>query len=166
MNLVIRQADTKDIPTINSLAKVVFPETYKEILSPEQLDYMMDWMYSPTNLEKQMEEGHVYFIATYDGEECGYVSVSTEGKDLFHLQKIYVLSSFQGKHIGKKLFEHIVEYLKSIHPEPFTLELNVNRNNKAFSFYKRMGMEVARQGDFPIGNGFYMNDYIMSLKVE
>ncbi|MBP5473530.1 MAG: GNAT family N-acetyltransferase, partial [Bacteroidales bacterium] len=62
MNLAIRQADTKDIPNINALANVIFPETYKDILSPEQLDYMMDWMYSPSNLKKQMEEGHVYFI--------------------------------------------------------------------------------------------------------
>ena len=46
----------------------VFPATYKEILSPEQLDYMMDWMYAPDNMRKQMEEeGHVYFIA-YKGE--------------------------------------------------------------------------------------------------
>ena len=38
--------------------------SYKEILSPEQLDYMMDWMYAPENIRKQMEEeGHVYFIA-------------------------------------------------------------------------------------------------------
>ena len=49
---------------------------YKEILSPEQLDYMMDWMYAPENIRKQMEEeGHVYFIAYKEGKPCGYVSV-------------------------------------------------------------------------------------------
>ena len=31
------------------------------------------------------------------------------------------------------------------------------------SFYRHLGMTVLRQGDFHIGNGFYMNDYIMGL---
>ena len=41
--------------------------------------------------------------------------------------------------------------------------LNVNRNNNAVSFYRKMGMEILGQGDFDIGSGYYMNDYIMSL---
>ena len=40
-------------------------------------------------------------------------------------------------------------------------ELNVNRHNKALDFYKKMGMSIDRSGDFDIGGGFYMNDYIM-----
>ena len=42
---VIKQATTADIPLINKLAWNVFPETYKNILSHEQIEYMMDWMY-------------------------------------------------------------------------------------------------------------------------
>ena len=61
---VIKQATTADIPLINKLAWNVFPETYKNILSHEQIEYMMDWMYSIENLHKQMEEeGHIYYIA-------------------------------------------------------------------------------------------------------
>ena len=46
----IRKATTDDCGLINQMAGEVFPATYKEILSPEQLDYMMDWMYSPENI--------------------------------------------------------------------------------------------------------------------
>ena len=45
------------------------------------------------------------------------------------------------------------------------MELNVNRNNKALQFYEHMGMRKLREGDFPIGNGYYMNDYIMGLDI-
>lgn len=38
----IRKATFADCELINRMAKEVFPATYKEILSPEQLDYMMD----------------------------------------------------------------------------------------------------------------------------
>ena len=63
----IRKATSADCGLIHKLAWQIFPETYKEILSKEQLDYMMDWMYSPKNLRKQMEEeGHIYYIAYKD----------------------------------------------------------------------------------------------------
>ena len=45
------------------------------------------------------------------------------------------------------------------------IELNVNRRNKALDFYRREGMHIARTGDFPIGGGFYMNDYIMAVEL-
>ena len=88
-----------------------------------------------------------------------------EGEDLFHLQKIYVLPSFQGKHLGKLLFEQAVKAIKEIHPTPCEMHLNVNRNNKALRFYEYMGMKKVDEGDFAIGNGYYMNDYIMGLTI-
>ena len=87
--LTIQKVTVADCELINKMAGEVFPATYKEILSPEQLDYMMDWMYAPENIRKQMEEeGHVYFIAYKEGKPCGYVSVQQQEKDIFHLQKI------------------------------------------------------------------------------
>ena len=44
MMFEIRKATMEDVPVIRDMASVVFPETYREILSPEQIDYMMDWM--------------------------------------------------------------------------------------------------------------------------
>lgn len=44
--------------------------------------------------------------------------------------------------------------------------INVNRNNKALHFYERKGMKKLREGDFAIGNGYYMNDYIMGLEIK
>lgn len=164
--LTIRKASTDDCNFINTLASIAFPATYRDILSPQQLDYMMEWMYAPHRIAKQMtEEGHVYFIAYLNGEACGYLSVQPQENAIFHLQKIYVLPPFQGKGVGQFLFEQAVRYIKEIHPEPCLMELNVNRNNKAVHFYERMGMKKLREGDFDIGNGYYMNDYIMGLKL-
>lgn len=161
-----RIATTDDCLLINRLASQIFPETYREILSQDQLEYMFEWMYSPENLHKQMKEGHVYFIAYAESEVCGYLSVQQENENLFHLQKIYVLSSFQGTHAGSFLFHEAVKYIKKVHPSPCKMELNVNRNNRAIQFYEHMGMKKMREGDFPIGNGYYMNDYIMGIEIE
>ena len=162
----IRKATTADCALIQKLAQQIFPVTYKDILTPEQTDYMMEWMYSLDNIRKQMEEeGHVYFLAYEECEAAGYVSVQQQGEDLFHLQKIYVLPYYQGAHCGSFLFREAVKYIRDVHPAPCIMELNVNRNNKALQFYEHMGMRKLREGDFPIGNGYYMNDYIMGLEI-
>ncbi len=162
----IRKATTEDCALIRKLAWQVFPETYKDILAPAQIDYMMEWMYSEENIRKQMEEeGHVYLLAYEECEAAGYVSVQPEGEGLFHLQKIYVLPYYQGAHCGSFLFREAIKYIKAVHPAPCTMELNVNRHNKALHFYEHMGMRKVREGDFPIGNGYYMNDYIMGIDI-
>lgn len=161
---LIRKATGADAALINRMAQEVFPATYSSILSPEQLDYMMQWMYSPANILDQMARGHRYFLA-FEGEKAlpaGYVSFNREDADLYHLQKIYALPAYQGRGLGRLLFETVVSAIRDEHPEPFTLELNVNRNNPAVNFYLHLGMHIARSGDFPIGNGFFMNDYIMA----
>ncbi|WP_302250816.1 GNAT family N-acetyltransferase [uncultured Alistipes sp.] len=164
--LTIRDASERDIDLIRRLAGEAFPATYRELLTPGQLDYMMKWMYSEASLRRQLAEGHHYFIAETDGEPCGYLSVERQGPDLFHLQKIYVLPRYQGIGAGAALFRHAVAYIRGVHPGRSLMELNVNRQNRALHFYEHMGMRRLREGDFPIGEGYYMNDYIMGLEID
>lgn len=167
MQLSVRRASEADCDRIRSLADVAFPATYRELLAPEQLDYMMAWMYGrETLLHELRSEAFAWFIASADGEPCGYLSVEREGEDRFHLQKIYVLPRFQGAGVGAFLFRQAVEYIRGVHPAPCRMELNVNRRNRALHFYERMGMRKLREGDFPIGGGYFMNDYIMGLDIE
>lgn len=163
---VIRKASVNDIPVIREMASVSFPDTYREILSSEQIDYMMEWMYSEESLYRQMmDEGHIYYLAYREGRAVGYMSIQPEGEHVFHLQKLYVLPVFQGMHLGKRLFEQAIKTIKEIHPAPCLMRLNVNRNNRALAFYEKMGMTKINEGDYPIGNGYYMNDYIMGLEI-
>ena len=170
--LLIRRASADDIPLIMSLAEVAFPATYREILSPGQLAYMMEWMYSEPALQRQMgQDGHIFFIPEFEGHPCGYVSVQPHGLQddqtyLFELQKLYVLPDFQGLHIGERLYRHIASFVRrSAGDWPCRLELHVNRYNKAVSFYEHLGLEILREGDFPIGHGYFMNDYIMGARL-
>ena len=163
----IRKATLEDIELINRLAWIVFPHTYKDLLTPGQIDFMMDWMYSPTNLKKQMTEaGHIYYLAFEGNEPAGYLSIQPEAEHIYHLQKIYVLPSFQGKKLGKLFFQQAIDGIKELHPEPCQMRLNVNRyNTKAVEFYQRMGMKKIFEGDFDIGHGYLMTDYIMALDI-
>ncbi len=171
MDISIKRAGKDDLQTIHEMAEVVFRETYKTILSPEQMDYMMEWMYSIPNLEKQVAIGHTYYIAWNGVEPQGYVSVrkdstDPDGTEVWHLEKIYVMPSDQGKGLGLRLLESAKQHVRDNKSGlKARIELNVNRNNPAVGFYRRQGLSILRQGDFPIGNGFYMNDYIMGIDV-
>lgn len=128
----------------------------------------MDMMYSEASLFLQMTtEKNTFFIE--DGR--GYVSFrpdgrTADGQDRFHLEKLYVLPEYQGTGLGKKLFDKVCERVSAISTGTSLLELNVNRSNPAVHFYEHLGMKKSRQGDFPIGNGFFMNDYIMSIEIS
>ena len=166
--VTFRTAGIDDTPLIEELAQEIFRTTYKGMLPPEQIDFMMEWMYSQKSLRKQiLEERHIYHIAYYAGEPVGYLSLQQQGERLWHLQKIYLRSGVQGKSVGKKMFQKAVEYIKEHSPLPATMELNVNRNNvKAWQFYEHMGMCKTSRGDFHIGRGYYMNDYIMTMEIS
>lgn len=158
----IRQAGLEDIPLIRKMADVAFRETYKSIITPEQIDYMMDWMYSAGSLERQMtEERNAFFLC--DGK--GYASIrpdgEKDGRSRFHLEKLYVLPEYQGKGVGRALLGRALEYARAQAGGEAIVELNVNRNNPAVGFYEKMGFTVDHDVDNPIGNGFFMNDHIM-----
>lgn len=163
----IRKATLEDISLINEMAWIVFPHTYNKMLPPGQTEYMMEWMYSEESLHKQMtQDGHIYYLAFKDDEPAGYLSIQPEAEHVYHLQKIYVLPHFQGLKLGKLLFNYAIKSIKELHPEPCQMLLNVNRDNtKAVEFYQRMGMSKVFEGDFEIGQGYLMTDYIMGLDI-
>lgn len=96
------------------------------------------------------------------GGEAARAALATD-IPLFHLHKLYVLPCCQRQGLGRRLFHAATAYARSEAGGRCRIELNVNRWNKALDFYRREGMHIARTGDFPIGGGFYMNDYIMAV---
>ena len=167
MNFSIRKATTDDCSLIRELASQIWEPTYRSILPEEQLNYMFEMMYSVEHINQQMTElGHRYFIFYADNEPVGYLSIETKSEDEFIFQKIYTLPELQGKGLGRYIIEQGIAYLKSIHPSPFIVELYVNRENPAVAFYEHVGMKKIDTRDHHIGNGYYMNDYIMAMKIE
>ena len=162
-SLSLRRAYEKDVPLIRDLSLKIWPQTYSTILSAEQVDYMMNMMYSETSLLKQMKEDHEFIIVDDGKEPVGFASFGLTGPGVYKLHKIYVLPSRQGKGTGRFV---INELLKAIARKGgSSLELNVNRNNKAKEFYEKLGFAVLREEDIDIGGGYFMNHYVMEKKL-
>lgn len=171
--ILIEKVGVEAIDDIKSVADIAFRATYNSILSLEQIDYMMEWMYSKDSLQKQiLEQNNSYFLARLQDRCVGYAAIrpdletSLMGINVYHLEKIYLLPECQGGGYGRLLLEKVFNYVLDISANECIVELNVNRNNRARTFYEKMGFRVVREGDFSIGNGFFMNDFIMRLLLK
>jgi GNAT superfamily N-acetyltransferase len=164
-SLSIRPGDLDDINIIGFLAQQIWPETYGEILTGEQLQYMLNLFYSPASLRRQMLDDKHQFLIVEEGEEpIGFAAWSgTAEPGVFKLHKLYVLPGRQGKGLGRGMLQYIYQVIRPQGAR--TLLLNVNRWNKARQFYERMGFAVIKEEDVPIGRGYFMNDYVMEVSV-
>ena len=163
--LTIRTADLDDLNTIGYLAYQVWPTAYKDILTFEQLHYMLQYFYSPAALREQMvSKQHVFILVENEEEEpLGFASYSETKKGVYKLHKLYILPSTQGKNVGRTLLEAVEENCRELGAAK--LILNVNRFNKAKTFYEKLGYSILAEEKVDIGNGFVQDDYVMEKKL-
>jgi diamine N-acetyltransferase len=162
--IAVIKAGTEHIAMIQNLANITWPVTYGDILTPAQLDYMMELMYSKAALQKQMQSGQQFILAQEQDKFVAFASYSLQpGSNpvVCKLNKIYILPNQQGKGIGKLLINYITTDIKGAD----TLQLNVNKHNRALHFYEKLGFKIVAEEIIDIGQGFYMDDYVMALKL-
>ncbi len=161
--LVIRTAVSDDIALIRNIAEQTWPVAYGNIISAEQIRYMLDMIYSDAALHEQIAKGHQFYIAEYHQQPIGFASVSNEGEEGCKLNKLYILPDIQRTGAGKALLQEVIDY--TIAQKQTRLFLQVNKENKAKDFYEKMGFTIERAYKLDIGKGFVMDDYIMSKTV-
>ncbi len=162
--VAVSKVGTETISSIQQLAEITWKVAYSSIISPSQMKYMLDLFYSESSLQKQMQEGQQFIAASENEQTVGFASYSpksTREPNVYRLHKIYIDPNQQGKGIGKLLIDFIIADIK---PNNATnLELNVNRHNKALHFYEKLGFKIIKEEDIDIGEGYFMNDYVMNL---
>jgi diamine N-acetyltransferase len=161
--MIIKKASENDIETIQLLANTIWPIAYKNIISAAQISYMLDLFYSTDALKKQIQTGHQFIISFENSAPIGFASFSSPSRNsntVSRLHKIYVLPNTAIKGIGSLLLEYICNEAKNMGAT--SLELNVNKFNTAKYFYEKKGFVVINEQVIDIGNGFIMDDYVMS----
>jgi GNAT superfamily N-acetyltransferase len=157
----IRTATVNDVDTILSIADTTWWVAYSPILEREQIEFMLNEIYSADKIGKQVADNlQTYLLLEEEGEPVAFAAYSPreENADIYKLHKLYCLPKTQGKGYGKILINEVAEKTKKASKN--VLELNVNRYNKAKSFYEKMGFEMAYEEDIAIGP-YWMNDYVM-----
>lgn len=163
----IISAKENHFPIVQRIAHQTWPITFKGILSPEQITYMLEMMYSIESLKQQLKKGQVFILAKEKDNIVGFASYEPRyaGMPKTKIHKLYILPSAQGKGVGKKLIQRLNASAEA--KGDGILSLNVNKfNNSAIRFYEKNGFKETAREDIPIGNGFWMEDVVMEKKVE
>ncbi|HEY6975971.1 MAG TPA: GNAT family N-acetyltransferase [Chitinophagaceae bacterium] len=162
--ITIVKAAEKDIPSIQHIAYTTWPLVYGPIVGETQLAYMLILIYSTSSLKRQMQNGSTFLLAKEKKESIAFAAYFLKSGNVYKLDKLYTLPNQQGKGLGKMLINYIIEQIKTL--SATALHLNVNRyNTNAQSFYKHLNFRIIKEEDIPIGEGYYMNDYVMELKL-
>lgn len=149
---MVRKAEKKDIKGImellhqvNMVHHVIRPDLFKPNTTK----------YSEAELEALLSDGSKpVFVFDSEGKVLGHafcqVSEVSNHQLLQDVKTLYiddicVDESARGRHVGKTLYEFVIDYARSI--GCYNITLNVwEGNDPAMSFYRNMGMKVQKTG--------------------
>ena len=158
LNLVL--VKEHELSEIAALANTTWNEYYPAIVGQSQVDYMLKKMYSKEAMIDQIknQQQQFYFIEL-DSNKIGFLGLSYNASNMeIFIHKFYILSKNQKSGLGTK----IINLINDIFSDSKSLRLTVNRQNfKSINFYFKNGFKIDSVADFDIGNGYFMNDFIM-----
>ena len=158
---MITKAVAQDIPLIQDVASQSWRKHYPGILSSEQIEYMLEQMYSETELQNHFENPNYHYYLLGDEEKTlgimGFENHYQEKTTKLH--RIYLLEEAKGKGLGKEAIQFLKNQILEVGDQRIILA--VNKQNPSYHFYLSQGFKVYEEGVFDIGNGFVMDDYLM-----
>jgi ribosomal protein S18 acetylase RimI-like enzyme len=165
---MLRIAERHELPRIAEIAAPIWHEHYTPIIGTVQIEYMLKNMYSTDALIKQNSEGQIFYFITENETEIGFIAISKKSEGQWFLHKFYIDIDYQNLSIGSKVIDEIVSLIKAGDTSKnIEIRLTVNRNNfKSINFYFKHGYTIESVADFDIGNGFFMNDFIMKKIIK
>ena len=164
----LTKATENDIPLIQELARRSWENAYAEILSNEQMEYMLGTMYSYDEILNHLQNSAYHYYLILDENEnsfegfIGYEHGYEEGTTKLH--RIYLVPESKGKGFGKEALKFLTQKVQE-HGDRRII-LNVNKYNSAQKFYESQGYRVYDEGVFDIGNNFVMDDYLMEFLIH
>ncbi|RKE94759.1 GNAT family N-acetyltransferase [Ichthyenterobacterium magnum] len=163
MTELILAKNESDFKTIAKLAHTIWHHHYEPIIGINQVEYMLDKFQSIEAIKSQINDGYEYYLVNYNSTSVGYISIKKDDDALF-LSKIYVLSDYRGKKIGKTAMQFISDRAKNLNCN--TIRLTVNKyNTNSIKAYERLGFKTIEALVIDIGNGYIMDDYKMEKTI-
>ncbi|MBQ8297584.1 MAG: GNAT family N-acetyltransferase [Ruminococcus sp.] len=166
MAIEIKEAiASEELRSIAELAEKIWHECYSEILSAQQIDYMVEKFQSYQAMVSQIEKQNYRYYAVYDdGEICGYIGAKPESDDRYFLSKLYLKQDKRGRGIARLMMNSVFTEARNAGKKRVYLTVN-KYNNHSINVYKRIGFEVIDSVVTDIGGGYVMDDYVMEYKL-
>jgi diamine N-acetyltransferase len=161
-----KKAAIKDIPVIQELAYKIWHQYYPGIISVDQVNYMLQLMYSSPTLNRELMSEVIYELVLDSQVDqqvtVGFFSYQYEkDKNRVKLNKLYLLPEFHGQGIGQLMLSHVKA--AGTRYKAHQIYLTVNKDNQqAIKAYKKFGFAITESMVNDIGGGHVMDDFIMT----
>jgi len=164
MTILIEQLNTEDIDAVARLARPIWFEHYSPIIGESQVEYMLNKFQSQQAIASQISEGYQYFQVTFSDKLVGYFSLQERDRASLFIGKFYLSKNTRGKGIGRSMLAYIESLANELSCQ--SIDLTVNKNNPAYEIYLKLGFINQGSAQFDIGNGYIMDDYLMSKSLS
>ena len=163
MRSIKQVTEQRDIQAVTEIANEIWNEYFVDIIGQAQVDYMLDHYQSVSAITAQLESGQEYYLLKLDGKLVAYLSlISDSPKEKMMISKIYVKQTIRGEGIGLYLLDFVKDQCKR--KGLYSIWLTVNRNNQStIDWYLRRGFKVTGETRKDIGEGYFMDDFIMEM---
>jgi ribosomal protein S18 acetylase RimI-like enzyme len=169
MNLSYHICTLKDIDLLVEITINTFVTAFKEDNNPADFNTFLNSAFNKERLTEELLNPHSYFYFVFNTNTLiGYFKLNENeaqkepfGSSALEIERIYVLSEFQGQQFGKKMLGKICEIARS---KGFNfIWLGVwELNTAAIRFYQRLGFRKFDTHPFYLGNDKQM-DWLMRL---
>lgn len=170
-NITISKVTTKELGQLQKIGIATFSETFSAFNSPENLNKYLSESFSIEKLTTELNNSNSEFYLAFDNTiPVGYLKLNfggsqTELKDnkALEIERIYVLKEYQGKNVGKLLYQHSLTIAKQSKVEYIWLGV-WEKNERAIHFYKKNGFVTFDTHIFKLGDEA-QTDYMMKLEL-
>jgi diamine N-acetyltransferase len=171
LDIILRKANFEDVEVLIKLGKTTFLETFAAQNSKENMDAYLSEGFAFKKVKSELRDTNSqFYFAVFENKEIGYLKLNfakaqTELQDstAMEVERIYVLNEFQGKGIGKLLYNKAIEEAKPRHANYIWLGV-WEENHKALAFYEKLGFKPFDKHIFKLGND-PQTDIMMKLYV-
>ncbi len=153
----------EDVGTLAALAGTIWRQHYADIISPEQIEYMLAGRFAEANLARYADAAACGLVLLrIAGVAAGYCSwAPAPAPAELKLEQLYLLREYRGRGLGRLMLGHVEWQARAAGRSVLCLSVN-RRNRGAIGFYRRAGFAVRAQACVDIGAGYVMDDYIMA----
>lgn len=166
--ITILEANISHAPLLTAIGLQSFREAFEKDNNPDDFKTYVDEAFSKEQITNDIQApGSIFYIAYINDEAVGYARLRTStevndtfpGKKLIELHRLYALSKYIGRGVGKALMNHCLTQARRNGFELIWLGV-WEHNDHAQGFYKSFGFEKFSSHVFMVGND-PQTDYLL-----
>lgn len=135
--------------------------TYTDQISVEEYNMLrksVGWIQvKETRAEKALTNSFYKRVARLDGEPVGMARIVSDGGYTYFITDVIVKPELQGEHIGSKLIDDLLEYIKRDVMDGETVMVSLMAAYERETFYERFGFHTRPFGNHGPGMSMWVS---------